>query len=38
MKIDFFMYKQRMVGRNILKDLIAKSNAGETKYGPNSLC
>ena len=37
MKIDFFMYKQRMVGRNILKDLIAKSN-GETKYDPNSLC
>lgn len=36
-KIDFLMYKQRRVGRNIPKELIPKSN-GETKYGPNSLC
>ena len=36
-KIYFFMYKQRSVWRNILKELIPKSN-GETKFGPNSLC
>lgn len=35
-KIDFLIYKQRRVGRNIPKELIPKSN-GETKYGPNSL-